>query len=79
MENPTKYFLSLEKRNDINQTVNKLMHVSGSIITQAIILKEIQHFYTDLYSSNDRNLHPVEIANIVNKENVNMLSLDFFW
>ena len=32
--------------------------------------------YTDLYSSNDRNLHPVEIANIVNKENVNILSLD---
>ena len=53
------------------------MHDSGcSIITQAEILQEIQHFYTDLYSSNDRNLHPVEIANIVNKENVNILSLD---
>jgi exonuclease III len=76
-EKPTKYFLSLEKRNYINKTINKLVHDSGcSITTQSDILLEIEKFYMKLYSSYDNNLHNVALESIVNKENVNILSSD---
>ena len=44
-EKPTKYFLSLEKRNYINKTVYKLIQDSGNIITEwADILAEIENY-----------------------------------
>lgn len=42
-EKPTKYVLSLEKRNNVNKTVGKLMHSNCTVITsQENILAEIE-------------------------------------
>ena len=76
-EKPTKYFLSLEKRNYINKTINKLMLDNGCSTTmQSDILLEIEKFYTKLYSNYDNNLHDVDLESIVSKENINTLSPD---
>lgn len=76
-EKPTKYFLSLEKRNYVNKTVNKLVQSNGDTITdQSDILSEIENFYKNLYSSCDNKLHDVDISTIVDKTKVNLLDND---
>lgn len=71
---PTKYFLTLEKRNYVNKTVNKLMQSNGDTITnQSDILSETENFYKNLYSSCDNKLHDVDISTIVDKTKVNLL------
>ena len=55
-EKPTKYFCSLEARNYINKTVPKIQTDDGNIIQeQQDILKEIKHFYSDLYKGKERS------------------------
>jgi len=51
-EKPTKYSLNLEKRNFSRKTINELRKQDGvEIREENEILKAIQEFYEDLYSS----------------------------
>ena len=51
-EKPTKYFLSLEKRNFVGKTIYRLRAKDGNIITDAKgILQEQENFYRQLYTS----------------------------
>ena len=51
-EKPTKYFFNLEKRNYNRKTINELRKQDGvEIREEKEILKTIQEFYEDLYSS----------------------------
>ena len=51
-EKPTKYFFNLEKRNYNRKTINELRKQNGvEIREEKEILKVIQEFYEDLYSS----------------------------
>ena len=52
-EKPTKYFFNLEKRNYNRETINELRKQDGAVEIgeEKEILKVIQEFYEDLYSS----------------------------
>ena len=51
-EKPTRYFCSLESRNFVNKTIPKVQQENGNVITsQEKILKEVQHFYSNLYAT----------------------------
>ena len=51
-EKPTKYFLNLEKRNYNHRKITELKHSDGTSVTkEEEILKEIERFYKDLYTS----------------------------
>ena len=74
-EKPSKYFLNMEKRNYVNKTVTRVIDKNGKHITdQRDILREIENFYTTLYSNHDDMLDTVDLNNIVEKERVNILS-----
>ena len=50
-EKPTSYFCKLENTNFVNKTIKKLKLTNDSIITyQKQILKEVQNFYSQLFS-----------------------------
>ena len=71
---PTKYFLSLEKRNYINKTVTKLIQDNDKIITeQSEILREIEKFYKNLYACRDDTLTDVDLESILDMEDVKIL------
>ena len=56
-EKPSKYFLNLKKRNNINKTINNLVLSNGfEISTQEDILEEIKRFYENLYNNKDEML-----------------------
>ena len=62
-EKPTKYFCGLEKRNFVNKTIDKIELGDGTIITdQKLILKEVEKFYTKLYSN--ENLENVDFSSL---------------
>ena len=67
-EKPTKYFLSLEKRNYVNKTVNKLVTDDGIVASQKDILNEVERFYKVLYSCKDNSLHDVELKSLINPQ-----------
>ena len=51
-EKPTKYFFNLERRNYNHKTITELKHPDGNPVTkEEEILKEIEIFYKDLYTS----------------------------
>jgi len=51
-EKPTKYFYNLEKRNYNRKTISELRKQDGvEIREEKEILKVIQEFYEDLYST----------------------------
>jgi hypothetical protein len=56
---PTKYFLSLEKRNYVIKTVSKLVTDDGIVASQKDVLNEIERFFKVLYSCKDDSLHEV--------------------
>ena len=73
-EKPTKYFLSLEKRNYINKTLTKIIDNNGITITnQMEILNEIKAYYRHFYDNKDSELHNVNLDLIINKSLVNTL------
>jgi hypothetical protein len=56
-EKPTKFFLSLEKRNFNNKTIKRLRLSNGNIVTdQTIILQELHSFYSKLYTTGYKNV-----------------------
>ena len=51
-EKPTKYFFNLERRNYNHKTIKELKHPDGTPVTKDDeILKEIEIFYKDLFTS----------------------------
>lgn len=74
-EKPTRYFCSLERKNFIDKTVQKLTKNTGEVIyDQKIILHEIKTFYSKLFANRDD-----DIANINLEEkfkNINYNKLD---
>ena len=65
-EKPTRYFCSLESRNFVNKTIPKVQQENGNVITsQEEILKEVQHFYSNLYAplSNKTDINDQDILN----------------
>ena len=63
-EKPTHYFCNLENRNFVNKTISFLEKPNGEIIeNQAEILKEVETFYSSLYSK--RPVNNVDISNIL--------------
>ena len=51
-EKPTKYFFTLEKRNYNRNVIKSLKRPKGELITDELgILKEIESYYRNLYSS----------------------------
>ena len=76
VENPSKYFFNLEKRNFVNKTMNKIIESGGREYSETReILKCQQKFYENLYSdiSNDVDGNPIEG---IEGENENKLSND---
>ena len=72
-EKPTKYFLSLEKRNFISKTIPMLCTENNTLITdQKEILNEVKDFYRNLYK--DRDTLDVNLNNVVNNVNIPRLN-----
>ena len=56
-EKPSKFFLSLEKRNYNNKTVKAIKHIDGHILTDnKAILNELHTFYSKLYTSSHTDI-----------------------
>ena len=52
VEDPTKYFFNLEKRNYNHKTIKELKYPEGKSVTkEEEILEEIERFYKELYTS----------------------------
>ena len=67
-EKPSSFFLSLEKRNVVNKTINRVIGADGSSkCTNKGIQEECFHFYEKLYS--DKDLQPVHLQNCIKTEN----------
>ena len=63
-EKPTHYFCNLENRHFINKTVSFLERSNGEVIeNQTDILKEVENFYSSLYSK--KQVTNVDISNII--------------
>ena len=67
-ERPTKYFCALEKRNYTNKCITRLKveRESKEVTEQKEILKHIQLFYQDLYSSREHELKCFDAGFIMN-------------
>ena len=64
-EKPTRYFCNLENRNFVNKTVSFLEKPSGDVIEeQSEILKEVEMFYTSLYTA--KPVNDVDISDVIN-------------
>jgi len=76
-EKPSKYFCSLEKRNFVNKSINKLVCSSGrELYHQDEILTEIKLFYANLYRSRDDELEDIDLQNLLGQYDVSKLSED---
>ena len=76
-ERPTKYFCSLEHRNDIDKTIKKVIKEDGLVLTdQKSILGELTNFYSKLFKCSDHRLDDVELNKLLQGYQVNKLSLE---
>ena len=50
-EKPTKYFANLERKNYVSKLVTKVNKNGNIVKEQSKVLKELEYFYKDLYSS----------------------------
>ena len=75
-ERPSKYFCSLEKYNYAEKTIRCVKLDSGKKITdQKDILKEVQHFYSKLFSAqNNVSLDSDDLESIIVKANFRKLN-----
>ena len=75
-EKNSKYFLNLEKRNNIKKHIRKLF-VSGAISTDPFeILNTERRFYEKLYSKQNTNVNSEEANSFLNNPNLLRLSED---
>ena len=75
-EKPTKYFLSLEKRNFVNKNISKLVNKDGNnIYLQNEILEEVKSYYCNLYHSRDHELDDIDLNTLL--ENIDVPKLTF--
>ncbi|KAJ8018114.1 hypothetical protein HOLleu_44073 [Holothuria leucospilota] len=58
-EKNSRYFLNLERRNKVNNTINKLNTGTGYITKNDDILAELRNFYSKLYSSRYCNCYDI--------------------
>ena len=73
-EKNSKYFLNLEKRNNIKKHIRKLF-VSGAISTDPFeILNTERRFYEKLYSKQNTNVNSEEANSFLNNPNLLRLS-----
>ena len=73
-EKNSKYFLNLEKRNNIKKHIRKLF-VSGAISTDPFeILSTERRFYEKLYSKQNTNVNSEEANSFLNNPNLLRLS-----
>ena len=71
-EKPSKYFCSLENKNFLEKTIQKLKTNDNRFINdQKEILNVVKHFYEDLFSNKDSLLTEVNLNNLLtgSKEN----------
>ena len=74
VEKNSKYFLNLEKRNNIKKHIRKLL-VSGAISTDPFeILNTERRFYEKLYSKQNTNVSSEEANSFLNNPNLLRLS-----
>lgn len=74
-ERSTKYFLSLEKKNQINNTINSIELGNGSITTdREVILNETTKFYKALYKAGE--VEQAEIDNYIMNLDINNILSD---
>ena len=74
-ENPTKYFLTLKKRNYLEKTVKRVQDRDGQFITeQKDILEYIKTFYENLFSNKDDTLENVSLKEILKNANLHKVS-----
>ena len=65
-EKPSKYFLSLEKRNHINKLIPKLVNDNGDdLFSQKDIMDHVIKFYKRLYSNDDFISHDVNLNHLL--------------
>ena len=65
-EKPSKYFCSLEKYNYVEKTIKHIQIDSGKKISdQKEILKEIQHFYAKLFSTQNTEAKGIDLESIL--------------
>lgn len=72
-EKPTKYFLTLEKRNYVNKNtcISRLVGDNKQEITdQRLILQEIEHFYSKLFESKDDQSNDVNLKELISDEHI---------
>ena len=73
-ERNSKYFLNLEKRNQVKKHIRKLV-LTGSISTNPFdILNEQKRFYTDLYQSKTSDENKESVKTFLNKLSIPKLS-----
>ena len=75
-EKPTKYFLSLEKRNFVNKNISKLVNKdANNYYLQNEILEEVKGYYCNLYHSRDHELDDIDLNTLL--ENIDVPNLTF--
>ena len=81
-EKPSKYFCSLEKRNDVTKALTMLIDNKNNVLeTQKQIEKEVVDFYKTLYTSRDDELINVdlnEILGILVRNNKNIKGIKIY-
>ena len=74
-EKPSKYFCSLEKRNYINKTIQRVELENGNICTeQKDILDEVMKFYENLYKSREPELDDINLQHLLHTYNIRTLT-----
>ena len=76
-EKPTKYFLSLEKRNYVNKNITKLVTEQDRILSgQEEILREVKNYFSNLYDNKDVNYEEKELDNLLSEIDIPKLDYD---
>ena len=74
-EKPSKYFCSLEKRNYLNKTIQRVELENGNICTERKdILDEVMKFYENLYKSRESELDDINLQHLLHTYNIRTLT-----
>ena len=74
-ERPTKYFLNLEKKRALEKQISAIEREDGSLTTEfREVMKAIQTFYKNLYSSTDRESYEHILHDVLDRSKIPQLS-----